>query len=611
MKTIELLAPARDYEHGCAAVECGADALYVGAPGFGARADAAVSVEEIEKLCVYAHRFGVKVFVTMNTLVFEEELSEAERIAGEVYRAGADALIVQDLAFLRMNLPPIEIHASTQMFTMNPQRAKFWGEVGFSRIILERASTMEEIRAVAEAVPEVEIEAFVHGAICVAYSGKCYMSRSMSPRSGNRGACLQSCRLPFDLVDGQQKVLLRRKHLLSVQDLNLTEHLETMIEAGVTSFKIEGRLKDIHYVRNVVGWYRERLDALMAGRDDLCRASRGKTSMEFTPDPVKSFARGATDYYITGITQGVSSFDTPKSLGEAIGSVTRVTPYYIEGENFDRLVSGDGVCFVAGDGKLVGTHVNRVEGRRLYPNRMEGMRAGTMLFRNYDHRFITALGRSRIHRQLSVTASVEVTAECLRLILKEDRTTITCQRDGYFEEARNPQQALESIRTQVAKTGDTIYTVSQVEVHWDVPRFIPRSLLNELRREGIAQLDRVVATAYVPRLRRSENRQACFPQEVLAGNENIVNSLSERFYREHGVKQIERGYDQASSFEGVEVMRMRYCLRREMGMCLRKSASSREKLFIETGQHRYELLFDCARCEMGVIYRGSIEKSVR
>ena len=406
MRTIELLAPAKNYEYGCAAVDCGADALYVGAPGFGARVDAAVSVGDIARLCDYAHRFGVRVFVTMNTLVFADELREAERIAREVCRAGADALIVQDTAFLRMDLPPVELHASTQMCTMTPDRARFWSDAGFSRIILERAATLAEIRGIADAVPDTGIEAFVHGAICVAYSGQCYLSRSMSPRSGNRGACLQACRLPYDLVDENGKRLMSGKHLLSLRDLNLSQHLDDMANAGVSSFKIEGRLKDINYVRNVVGWYRNRLDGLIAGRSDLRRASQGVSALDFSPDPRKSFSRGATSYYINGASRGAASFDTPKSFGEPVGKATRVARDFVEGAGLGVLAAGDGVCFAGPDGGLVGTRVNRVEGDRIFLNRPGGIRAGTALFRNYDRRFVAALNRARTRRRIQVAAYV-------------------------------------------------------------------------------------------------------------------------------------------------------------------------------------------------------------
>ena len=432
MRTIELLAPAKNYEYGCAAVDCGADALYVGAPGFGARVDAAVPVGDIARLCDYAHRFGVRVFVTMNTLVFADELREAERIAREVCRAGADALIVQDTAFLRMDLPPVELHASTQMCTMTPDRARFWSDAGFSRIILERAATLAEIRGIADAVPDTGIEAFVHGAICVAYSGQCYLSRSMSPRSGNRGACLQACRLPYDLVDENGKRLMSGKHLLSLRDLNLSQHLDDMANAGVSSFKIEGRLKDINYVRNVVGWYRNRLDGLIAGRSDLRRASQGVSALDFSPDPRKSFSRGATSYYINGASRGAASFDTPKSFGEPVGKATRVARDFVEGAGLGVLAAGDGVCFAGPDGGLVGTRVNRVEGDRIFLNRPGGIRAGTALFRNYDRRFVAALNRARTRRRIQVAAYVSVGPQRLALTLDDGRVSAGCSVDGDF-----------------------------------------------------------------------------------------------------------------------------------------------------------------------------------
>ena len=601
MRTIELLAPAKNYKYGCAAVDCGADALYVGAPGFGARVDAAVSVGDIARLCDYAHRFGVRVFVTMNTLVFADELREAERIAREVCRAGADALIVQDTAFLRMDLPPVELHASTQMCTMTPDRARFWSDAGFSRIILERAATLAEIRGIADAVPDTGIEAFVHGAICVAYSGQCYLSRSMSPRSGNRGACLQACRLPYDLVDENGKRLMSGKHLLSLRDLNLSQHLDDMANAGVSSFKIEGRLKDINYVRNVVGWYRNRLDGLIAGRSDLRRASQGVSALDFSPDPRKSFSRGATSYYINGASRGAASFDTPKSFGEPVGKATRVARDFVEGAGLGVLAAGDGVCFAGPDGGLVGTRVNRVEGDRIFLNRPGGIRAGTALFRNYDRRFVAALNRARTRRRIQVAAYVSVGPQRLALTLDDGRVSAGCSVDGDFAAAHNPSQAEETIRTQISKTGDTIYAVSGVEIRCDEPRFVPVAVLNALRRTCIEKLDGNRSAAYPGPVRRPENRQAVFPQTALTGADNVTNPLAERFYREHGVETVEAGYDLNDRFDGVRVMRMRYCLRREIGQCLRERPDYRGRLFIETGRSRYELMFDCKRCEMSVV----------
>lgn len=609
MKAIELLAPVKDYTCGCAAIDCGADALYVGPPRFGARVDAGVSLSDIERLCGYAHRFGVRVFATMNTLLYESELKEAERLANDVCRAGVDGLIVQDMAFLRMDLPPVELHASTQIFTMTPKRARFWSDVGFTRINLERAATLEEIRAVAQAVPEAEIEVFVHGAICVSYSGRCYMSRSMSPRSGNRGACLQACRLPFDLYDETGKRLMTGKHLLSVRDMNRGEYLEALIDAGVTSFKIEGRLKDINYVRNVVGYYRNRLDALIERRDDLQRASQGRTALGFTPDPRKSFSRGTVAYYLMNPQESVASFDTPKSMGDRIGTVEQVGRDYLVCSEASRLAPGDGICFKNRSGVLSGTSVNRVEPPRVYPNRMEGIERGTELYRNYDRRFVLELDRARTERKIPVEVTVEIGPDRVTLGLNDREVSVSCMAAGPFDEARDADQAEKSIRTQVAKMGNTIYEVEQVTVRWDRPRFVPAARINALRREAVERLDTARVARHTIRQRKEERRDVPFPLSELAVEENVTNSLAERFYRDHGVVRIERGEDLSESFEGLQVMRMRYCLRRELGWCLRKHPKYTGRLFIETGPNRYELKFDCRRCEMRVVCLPKREKN--
>lgn len=419
-RKLELLAPAKNFESGRAALLCGADALYVGAPRFGARAAAGVSVEEIGRLCELAHRFGARVFVTMNTLLYEQELAEAERMATRMWQIGADALIVQDMAFLRMDLPPIDLHASTQMCTTTPEQVRFLADVGFSRVVLERALTLQEIEQLSRAAA-VEIEAFIHGALCVSYSGRCYMSRTMSARSGNRGDCSQACRLPYDLLDEQMQPLVRNRHLLSLQDMNATERLEAMIDAGVTSFKIEGRLKDENYVRNVVGWYRRRMDEIIARRPDLCRSSEGVSTFEFEPNPAKSFSRGGISYFLDGARRGVASFDTPKAFGEPLGQVRAVRrdSFQIQraaGQGV-QLSAGDGLCFVTAAGEPSGTNVNRIEGDWIWPNRMEGIRPGVELYRNYDHRYVTALSRSRLRRAVPTTVSVRVTASEMELTL--------------------------------------------------------------------------------------------------------------------------------------------------------------------------------------------------
>ena len=597
MRTIELLAPAKNYEYGCAAVDCGADALYVGAPGFGARVDAAVSVGDIARLCDYAHRFGVRVFVTMNTLVFADELREAERIAREVCRAGADALIVQDTAFLRMDLPPVELHASTQMCTMTPDRARFWSDAGFSRIILERAATLAEIRGIADAVPDTGIEAFVHGAICVAYSGQCYLSRSMSPRSGNRGACLQACRLPYDLVDENGKRLMSGKHLLSLRDLNLSQHLDDMANAGVSSFKIEGRLKDEGYIRNVVAYYRRRLDEAIASRGDCRRASVGETRLDFTPDPAKSFTRGESEYFLMGRSAGVASFDTPKSVGEFVG---RVAACDVRGFTLDRdaaLAAGDGICIGAD-----GTNVNSVEGRRIAPNRMPAsIRPGAAVYRNLDSRFRLQLERSRMRRVIPAEACVTVASDRVTFRYTDcEGLSAEASREGVFEPAGDPAKMADGLRTQAARSGDTPFDVQRVEVtgaEW----FVPLSLAGALRREALAELRRL-RVARVPEHRiLAEDPCAPYPAAVLSAEGNVTNRLAERFYRDHGVTRIERGLDLEASTAGRRVMRSAYCIRREIGECLLEGSRLGGDLFLVRGAKRYRLAFDCARCEMSLI----------
>ena len=609
---LELLAPAKNFESGRAALLCGADALYVGAPKFGARAAAGVSVEEIGRLCELAHRFRARVFVSMNTLLYEQELVEAERMAARMWQIGADALIVQDIAFLRMDLPPIDLHASTQMCTTTPEQVRFLADVGFSRVVLERALTLQEIEKLSRAA-DVEIEAFIHGALCVSYSGRCYMSRTMSARSGNRGDCSQACRLPYDLLDERMQPLVRNRHLLSLQDMNATERLEAMIDAGVTSFKIEGRLKDENYVRNVVGWYRRRMDEIIAQRPDLCRASEGVSTFEFEPNPAKSFSRGGISYFLDGARRGVASFDTPKAFGEPLGQVRAVRrdSFQIQraaGQGA-QLNAGDGLCFVTAVGEPSGTNVNRIEGDWIWPNRMEGIRPGVELYRNYDHRYVTALSRSRLRRAVPVTASVRVTASEIELTLSEGTLQVTVSRSGVFELAQQLDQALATIRTQLSKTGETIFDLTDVKFSDEEVRFVPVSVLNVLRREAFQRLATKRLEHYRRRQRLPEDPNVRFPQAILEGDANVINSLAERFYRDHGVTHIEPGYDLRSDLKGVDVMRMRYCIRRELGMCLRDKPDYTGKLYLRHGTFLYELRFDCARCMMTVHYCGSTPAS--
>lgn len=602
MRSLELLAPAKNYEHGRDAVLCGADAVYIGAPRFGARSAAGVSTDDIRRLCDFSHLFGARVYVAMNTLLWDDELLEAEKIATEVYEAGADALIIQDMAFLRMDLPPIDLHSSTQMFNISVEKARFYKEAGFSRLVTERALSLPEIKAIADT--GIEVEAFIHGAICVCHSGRCYMSRTTGRRSGNRGECSQSCRLQYNLLDSDMRPMLKNRHLLSVQDLNLTGYLERMIDAGVGSFKIEGRLKDTAYLRNTVSWYRQRLDEITGRRKDLQRSSAGHTTIDFTPDPAKTFSRGGTSYFIDGKAAGVSSLANPKSTGEYIGRVASVGRDSFILDSDIALSPGDGLIFTVADGVPAGTNVNAFSGGRVEPNRMDGIRKGTEIYRNHDHRFIQAIEKARLKRVLPVSGEVIITATNITLTLYRGQAKAVVESTGNFEEARNAEKAEETIRTQLSKTGDTIYVIEGLNIIFDTPRFIPAAILNDLRRKATAELDKIILASYRRSFRLPENLKAEYPFRELTSEDNVTNRLSGKFYRDHGVISIEPGLDLADDLTGARVMQTRYCLRRELGRCLKGHPKDHSPLFLENRLHIYELKFDCGDCRMDIIYRG-------
>lgn len=598
MEPVELLSPAKDYPSAVAAVDYGADAVYIGGAKFGARQAAGNATEEIARVAEYAHRYGVRVHATLNTLLWDDELEQAERQARELIAAGVDALIVQDMALRRMGLP-VELHASTQVSNRTPEGARFLGEVGFARVILERALSLDEIRAICAATT-AEVECFVHGAVCVGYSGRCFLSRSMSARSGNRGACSQPCRLPWKLTDGAGHTYINNKHLLSVRDLDLTEHLGELLDAGVRSFKIEGRLKDVNYIRNVVAHYRRAVDEAIAARPGLCRASAGESMPDFRPDPAKSFTRGATDYFLAGRRAGVASFDTPKAVGECVGRVARVEGRTFLLDGAAELAPGDGVCFRTGDG-LAGTSVNAVEGRRITPNRMEGIAAGAAVYRNFDRRFNNLLERSRTRRVIPVKAEVAVTAaEVVFRYTDCEGFTAAAQRAVATESAKNPEANAQALRTQAARSGDTIFAVRETTVR-GAERFVPASLAAELRREGLERLAGVRAQRRLAHRILPEDLAARYPAEELTAEENVTNRLAEAFYRDHGVRRIARGLDLEPTTAGHPVMRSAYCIRREIGECLRERTHLRGDLYLEHGGFRYRLDFDCGRCEMTLV----------
>jgi len=598
VKTVELLAPAKDYASAVAAVDYGADAVYIGGAKFGARQAAGNSAEEIARVVEYARRYGVRVHAALNTLVWDDELEEAERQARELIAAGVDALIVQDMALRRMSLP-VELHASTQVCNSTPEGARFLGEAGFARVILERNLSLDEIRAICSATA-AEVECFVHGAICVGFSGRCFLSRSMSGRSGNRGACSQPCRLAWDLTDGRGRTYIAGKHLLSVRDMNLSHRIGDLLDAGVTSFKIEGRLKDTNYIKNVVAYYRRAVDEALAVRPGFVRSSAGESVPDFTPDPSKSFTRGESEYFFAGKRPGVASFDTPKAVGEYVGRVAKVfgNGFTLLGEA--DLAPGDGICFITPHG-VTGTNVNAAEGRRIVPNRMEGIVAGAEVYRNSDRLFNLRLERSRTRRVIPATAVVEVSAEGFAMTYTDcEGVTASAARTVPLDRAKNPGANASALRVQAMKSGDTIFAVRDAEVR-GAEWFVPASLAAEVRREALSALDEARRNRPLEHRILPENPAARYPSEQLTAEENVTNRLAEAFFRDHGVREIERGLDLAPTTAGHRVMRSAYCIRREIGECLRERPRLRGDLYLEHGAHRYRLEFDCAACEMSLI----------
>lgn len=601
-RTLELLSPAKNLEQGIAAIGYGADAVYVGAPRFGAREAASNSFEDVEQLIRYAHRYQTKVFVVVNTIVYEHELEVAERVARWAYNAGADALIVQDMAFLEMGLPPIALHASTQTHNITPDKAKFLQDVGFERVILARELSLQQIADIRRQT-SVELEAFVHGALCVSYSGQCYMSEAITGRSANRGACAQPCRSAYDLVDGTGSIILKNKHLLSLKDFNLSRSLRQLADAGICSFKIEGRLKNIDYVKNITALYRKELDAILEERSEYCRASSGKVYFGFTPDAQKSFNRGFTTYFTQKREENLTGFDTAKATGAFVGKVVAVGKASFEVDGKVTLANGDGICFVSKSGALVGTNVNRVEGRTIFPFKMDGLAAGIKIYRNYDHQFARLLENNSTERLIDVAIRFEYANGALSIgATDEDGFTSSIEVNERFDVAQKAERALQNIEQQLGKSGGGIFRVADVVVSCDEAPFIAISALNGYRRTLLEALE-AKRVASLPEAASSIIPNSIpYPEQVLDYLGNVVNSFSRKFYERHGVLQMDEGYE-ISHVDGAHLMTTKYCLRYELGACLKTAGAAKlkEPLFLENNGQRFRLQFDCARCQMIVI----------
>lgn len=601
-RKIELLAPAKNLECGMAAIDHGADAVYIGAPKFGARAAAVNSLEDIAALVEYAHLYNVRIYVTVNTILKDEELKETEEMIRALYRVGVDALIVQDMGIAGLELPPIPLHASTQMDNRTAEKVRFLADAGFRQVVLARELSLREIGKIHEACPDVPLEIFVHGALCVSYSGQCYVSQACFGRSANRGECAQFCRLPFSLVDSNDRVIAKDKHLLSLKDLNQSEELEALLDAGASSFKIEGRLKDVSYVKNVTAAYRQKLDAILARRKEYVRASSGSCRYAFNPQLDKSFSRGFTHYFLHGRTRDVFSFDTPKSLGEEMGTMKEARGNYLTVAGLKSFNNGDGVCYIDEQGKLQGFRINRVEGNKLYPQEMSRIKPRTVLYRNFDQEFEKILARRSSERKMAVAIRLADTAFGFALTLTdEDDNRVTLSLPRAKEPARTPQE--ENLKTQLAKLGNTPFEAERVDIDFTENWFLPASVLADFRRQAIEKLIAARRINYRRELAVLRPTTHAFPQTTLTYLGNVMNARAASFYAGHGVASIAPAFEQ-TPVEKAVLMFCKHCLRYSMGWCpvhQRERSPYREPYYlVSTDGKRFRLEFDCRNCQMKV-----------
>ncbi len=609
---LELLAPAKNADFGIEAIKHGADAVYIGGPSFGARYGAGNDLAAIERLCSFAHRFHSRVFVAVNTILHEEELEPARQLAWKLYEAGADALIVQDMAMLEMDLPPIQLHASTQTDNRTPEKVKFLQDVGFSQVVLARELELNEIIKIASQTT-VALEYFVHGALCVAYSGQCFISHAHTGRSANRGECSQACRLPYTLLDDKGKVIAEDQHLLSMKDNNQTDNILALVEAGVSSFKIEGRLKDLSYVKNITAHYRTLLDDVLEKHPQYARLSSGSSTFTFTPEPDKTFNRGYTDYFASGRQDDIGAFDSPAFVGEIIGEVTG-----IEGQHFTvnaekAFNNGDGVCFYDSHGEVAGMRINRAEGKTLYPAELHPeLTVGTTLFRNRDQEFERALEKESADRRISVTPRFAETENGFALTLTdEDDIAVTVNLPHNKEIAQNSERALNTLREQLGKFGNTMFSAKTVEMNISQPWFLPVGTLNAMRREATEKLEAARLAAH-PRPSRAQpvDGQIHFPLEELTYLGNVLNSKARAFYNKHGVKLIADAYEANQEKGMVSLMITRHCLRYSFNLCPKEVKNVKsDPMTLMNGSEKLILKFDCKACEMHVI--GKMKKGVK
>jgi 23S rRNA 5-hydroxycytidine C2501 synthase len=623
---LELLAPARDADIGIEAINHGADAVYIGGPGFGARDKASNSVADIERLCRHAHRFHARIFVTLNTILRDDELEAARRLVWLLHAAGADALIVQDMGLLELDLPPLQLHASTQTDIRTPQKARFLQDVGFSQMVLARELTLQQIQAIAAEVKHSTLEFFVHGALCVAYSGQCFISHAINGRSANRGSCSQECRQAYTVTDTQGRIVAHDKHVLSLKDNNQSANLAALVDAGIRSFKIEGRYKDMATVKNVTAHYRQLLDTLLEQRSDLRAASDGRTRHFFTPDPDRGFNRGATDYFVNGRQMDIGAFDTPKHAGMPVGAVLRVGKDHFDLQADDTatvLHNGDALTWWDLQGELQGVPINVAQGLgqgawRLFPNAsidsLKDLRQHTAISRNRDMAWDRMLEKNSAERLIGVTLMLSTIPGGLALDVVDDaghHARVEAERP--LERAKNPASSEASLREALCKLGGTIFQAQDIQLSKATAGlFVPVSLANQLRREALMLLEAQRAASFAP-LPRAEPVEppVAYPEETLSYLANVYNSQAAAFYARHGVKLIAAAYESHEETGDVPLMITKHCVRWSLSLCPKQAKGvlgvqgtvRAEPMSLHHGSDRFTLHFDCKPCEMHVVGR--------
>lgn len=633
MRKIELLSPAKDLTCGIEAIRHGADAVYIGAPKFGARAAAGNTLDDIRALCEYAHIYDARIYVALNTLLKDDELPEAERLIRQLYDAGVDALIVQDMGITRLDLPPIPLHASTQTDNRTPEKVKFLEKAGFTQVVLARELSLEEIRVIRRETT-VPLEVFVHGALCVSYSGQCYLSAALSGRSANRGECAQYCRLPYTMVDAEGKEIASGKHLLSLKDMNRSADLEALLDAGVSSLKIEGRLKDVSYVKNITAYYRQRLDELFRRRPEYGRASAGTSTYTFEPVPEKSFNRGFTSFFLRGRKADITAFDTPKSLGEPVGTIKEIKGNTFTLAGLRPLHNGDGLAFFNGRGELEGFRVNRVEENRVFPLEMPALRPKMAVYRNFDQAFEKQLAKPSAERKLAALLAFTENAFGFTLEMTDETGAAVCIVEPFAKEpARRSQE--ENIRTQLGKLGNTPFEATRIEVDMSQDWFVPSSLLADMRRKAVERLlavrkmryhrewVRPVASGRLAELSATDSAVSSpalypYPEKQLTYLGNVANREAQAFYKVHGVQSIAPAFELAP-VRDVPLMFTKHCLRYSFGWCPvhhKQKSPYKEPYYLLYKDTRLRLQFDCKQCRMLVLKdegdtNNFLEKRVR